>query len=177
MAVRTVQVKETSPPVSDESEFQPYIRAKDETVREFTFAAVFIGSILGIIFSASSLYLVLKVGMTVSAFRWALIDRLHAMTGLAQPFLDFSRLQANLQAITLLIEIHYRHYQFYANMFVATAAWYVLYRASHGWGPDFIDAGVAAAEFIFFLTSRDTLRKYYTRSAEVLRSRAITSLA
>jgi putative OPT family oligopeptide transporter len=67
MAVRTVQVKQTSPPVSDESEFQPYIRAKDETVREFTFAAVFIGSILGIIFSASSLYLVLKVGMTVSA--------------------------------------------------------------------------------------------------------------
>jgi putative OPT family oligopeptide transporter len=34
---------------------------------EFTWPAVFVGAILGIIFGASSLYLVLKVGLTVSA--------------------------------------------------------------------------------------------------------------
>jgi putative OPT family oligopeptide transporter len=36
-------------------------------MREFTFRAVLTGTILGIIFGASSLYLVLKVGLTVSA--------------------------------------------------------------------------------------------------------------
>ena len=34
---------------------------------EFTWSAVLVGAVLGIVFGASSLYLVLKVGMTVSA--------------------------------------------------------------------------------------------------------------
>src|SRR6185436_10510208 len=38
-----------------------------ETLPEFTWPAVLVGAFLGIIFGASSLYLVLKVGMTVSA--------------------------------------------------------------------------------------------------------------
>lgn len=46
--------------------FRPYI--SDETrMREFTLRALLLGSILGIIFAASSVYLALKVGMTVSA--------------------------------------------------------------------------------------------------------------
>ena len=45
---------------------KPYV--PDEVVQpEFTFPAVLVGAVLGIIFGASSLYLVLKVGMTVSA--------------------------------------------------------------------------------------------------------------
>src|SRR5262249_26014154 len=45
---------------------QPYI--PDETVmHELTWPAVIVGMLLGILFGASSLYLVLKVGMTVSA--------------------------------------------------------------------------------------------------------------
>jgi len=48
------------------SEFKPYISPL-ESPREFTFRAVFIGAILGIVFAASSVYLALKVGMTVSA--------------------------------------------------------------------------------------------------------------
>ena len=45
---------------------QPYV---PDSVRipEFTWPAVLVGAVLGIIFGASSLYLVLKVGMTVSA--------------------------------------------------------------------------------------------------------------
>ena len=46
--------------------FQPYIPAKAQ-LPELTFSAVALGSILGIVFGASSLYLFLKVGMTVSA--------------------------------------------------------------------------------------------------------------
>ena len=46
--------------------FEPYIA--DETVmKEFTLRAVLTGAVLGLIFGASSLYLVLKVGLTVSA--------------------------------------------------------------------------------------------------------------
>src|SRR5688572_16544996 len=46
--------------------FEPFIPAH-VSMREFTFRAVFFGTLLGIVFGASSLYLVLKVGLTVSA--------------------------------------------------------------------------------------------------------------
>jgi putative OPT family oligopeptide transporter len=46
--------------------FEPYIPS-GTTIREFTSRAVIIGAILGMVFGASSLYLVLKVGLTVSA--------------------------------------------------------------------------------------------------------------
>jgi putative OPT family oligopeptide transporter len=45
---------------------QPYI-APDTPLREFSARAVLTGTLLGMIFGASSLYLVLKVGITVSA--------------------------------------------------------------------------------------------------------------
>lgn len=45
---------------------QPYV-PDQQRIPEFTFPAVLVGAVLGIIFGASSLYLVLKVGMTVSA--------------------------------------------------------------------------------------------------------------
>jgi putative OPT family oligopeptide transporter len=44
----------------------PYV-LPETVLPEFTWSAVIVGAILGIIFGASSLYLVLKVGMTVSA--------------------------------------------------------------------------------------------------------------
>ncbi len=48
------------------SDFKPYIPPELHP-REFTFRAVALGAILGIVFAASSVYLALKVGMTVSA--------------------------------------------------------------------------------------------------------------
>jgi len=45
---------------------KPYVADKT-TMHEFTWSAVIVGALLGIVFGASSLYLVLKVGMTVSA--------------------------------------------------------------------------------------------------------------
>src|SRR5581483_2983103 len=48
------------------SEHRPYV-ASEATMPEFTWPAVVVGAVLGIVFGASSLYLVLKVGMTVSA--------------------------------------------------------------------------------------------------------------
>jgi putative OPT family oligopeptide transporter len=48
------------------SDAQPFI-GPDVTLREFTPRAVVLGVLLGVVFGASSLYLILKVGMTVSA--------------------------------------------------------------------------------------------------------------
>ncbi len=47
--------------------FRPYIPASVTNMREFTVFPLIVGTLLGIIFGASSLYLVLKVGLTVSA--------------------------------------------------------------------------------------------------------------
>lgn len=54
---------DTQPPA-----FQPYVSDEaGKTMKEFTWSAVLLGTVLGLIFAASSLYLVLKVGITVSA--------------------------------------------------------------------------------------------------------------
>src|SRR3989454_11268863 len=63
MATQTIEPAPTHPaPVAVE----PYI-APETHLPEFTPRAVILGTILGMIFGASSLYLVLKVGLTVSA--------------------------------------------------------------------------------------------------------------
>jgi putative OPT family oligopeptide transporter len=64
-------VEEARPPHANGAhgagaEHKPYI-PDEQVLPEFTPSAVIMGAILGIIFGASSLYLVLKVGMTVSA--------------------------------------------------------------------------------------------------------------
>jgi len=53
-------------PVESREPFDSYIPAT-ANLREFTPRAVIVGALLGMVFGASSLYLVLKVGLTVSA--------------------------------------------------------------------------------------------------------------
>src|SRR5437764_2748494 len=53
--------------MSPEGGFRPFVPAGETKLPEFTISSVIIGTILGIIFSASSMYLVLQRGMTVSA--------------------------------------------------------------------------------------------------------------
>src|SRR6188768_850616 len=47
--------------------FRPYIPASVTDLRELTIFPLIVGTLLGILFGASSLYLVLKTGLTVSA--------------------------------------------------------------------------------------------------------------
>src|ERR1051326_8113991 len=54
------------PDVPAAAEFEPYIPASVE-MREFTVLPIILGTVLGMVFGAASLYLVLKVGLTVSA--------------------------------------------------------------------------------------------------------------
>src|SRR5947209_6373076 len=73
--------------------FRPYIPPQ-AVLREFSFRAVAMGALLGLVFGASSLYLVLKVGITVSA---SIPVAVLAIT----LFRGFSRL-FNLRKITIL---------------------------------------------------------------------------
>src|SRR5213594_5189412 len=56
----------TAPAPVDDAIFRPFI-PDGARLREFSLLAVVVGTLLGIVFGASSLYLVLKVGLTVSA--------------------------------------------------------------------------------------------------------------
>ena len=47
--------------------YEPYISPTTTTLPEGTVRAVVVGTVLGMLFGASSLYLVLKTGLTVSA--------------------------------------------------------------------------------------------------------------
>src|SRR5258706_14829367 len=57
---------ESQPANSPDTGFHSYIPPSAQ-MREYTPRAIILGAILGIVFGASSLYLVLKVGITVSA--------------------------------------------------------------------------------------------------------------
>lgn len=109
-------------------------------------------------------------GMVVTAIRWASVDSLHRLTGLSSRPLDFEKLHGRVDAFNLLIEIHYRHYQFYANMAVATLIAFGGYRFSVGWSDYFgvLEGVFLTFEAIFISTSRDTLNKYYRRTEQLL---------
>jgi len=64
---------------------QPYVPA-GASMPEFTWPAVLAGIVLGIVFGASSLYLVLKVGMTVSASIPVAVLSITLFRGLAKLF-------------------------------------------------------------------------------------------
>jgi putative OPT family oligopeptide transporter len=53
-------------PIGEETTFKPYV-ADEVVLPELTFRAVALGSLLGLVFGASSVYLALRVGLTVSA--------------------------------------------------------------------------------------------------------------
>ncbi|MEX2140463.1 MAG: hypothetical protein WD894_14465 [Pirellulales bacterium] len=112
----------------------------------------------------------LASGLVISTLRWALIDTLHHATGIRPPQLNFSHLDQKLDAFQLLVESHYRYYQFYANMFVAAAVAFGGWLSSTGGAQNsaLTTLGFLAVEATLLLGSRDTLRKYYRRSEELL---------
>jgi putative OPT family oligopeptide transporter len=57
----------SSPESGDSSTVQPYISPSNISVPEFTMRAILLGSLFGVLFGASTVYLALKAGLTVSA--------------------------------------------------------------------------------------------------------------
>jgi hypothetical protein len=112
-------------------------------------------------------------GLTVSTVRWAIIDTIHHWTGLPQPPWDFSRLQEHVAAYKVLQEIHYKFYQFNSNSLVSLVFVYVARRFHGGFfAAPFgsFDVGFLLLSAIFYVGSRDTLRKYYARVNDLLGS-------
>ena len=110
-------------------------------------------------------------GMTASTVRWLLIDGMHHVTGLRRPALDFSRFQNHIEAYDILTEVHYRYYQFYANMIVAILFAIAAQRtALESWltMPNFAEVSAILVMALFYAGSRDTLGKYYSRLSRLL---------
>lgn len=116
----------------------------------------------------------LAAGVTVSAVRWAILDHLHHATGIRPPAWKFANLEGKLQGYLALIENHYRYYQFYANMLVAVALSSAARLHAAGTASSLRAGpvlGFILLEAILFAGSRDTLRKYYDRTQQLLSSR------
>ena len=110
----------------------------------------------------------LAAGMVINAFRWLLIDSLHHLTGLSRPNLDFSKLSSNLEAFKIAVEHNYRHYQFYANTVIAGIFYSLADQWANGHWPLLgLLAGIVV-EGVLLVTSRDCLRRYYERTAQLI---------
>lgn len=113
-------------------------------------------------------------GMFANMARWAILDTINHHTGVRLPAWDFSRLHERLAAYELLVEFHYRFYQFGANALIALLFTYIAYRATpRGWAYQWgaVDIGFVLVCVILFLGSRDALRKYYGRAGALLHAR------
>lgn len=108
------------------------------------------------------------VGLMVSSVRWLFIDMLHQRTGINPPQWNFAHLETGVDAFEFLVAIHYRYYKYYANMLVALIWSYAAGGYALGW------RGLAywALGLVFFLASRDALRKYYERTGQLLRAQS-----
>lgn len=111
-------------------------------------------------------------GLTASTVRWLLIDPIHHATGVRPPKWDFSQLGDRVEAFDLLVEIHYRYYQFYANTLVSALFAYGAWRTCVGfenapWG--WPDVAMSAFIAMFFAASRNTLKNYYLRAGKLLK--------
>ena len=113
----------------------------------------------------------LAAGLTVSAIRWAIIDNIHHLTGVVPPAWNFVNLDDKLQGFLTLNENHYRHYQFYSNMFISAGFTYLAWLVWNGKGLKAVgwaNLYFVALEIVLFVTSRDTLAKYYSRVSQLL---------
>jgi hypothetical protein len=111
-------------------------------------------------------------GLLVSTVRWLAIDRLHHWTGIKEPRWDFEVLQDRLAVFEVLVQFHYRYYQFYANTLVAGAFWYMARFISVPPLPGsagITDVAVVIGLIVLYAGSRDTLRKYYNRVTVLLK--------
>lgn len=115
----------------------------------------------------------LAAGLILSTIRWLILDSIHAKTGVLPPKRDFSRLEERGGAFSMLVSDLYRYYQFYGNTMVAAALSYGIWRFSAAASAASLgtDIGFVLLEALLYAGSRDTLRKYYERSAQVLRPR------
>jgi hypothetical protein len=110
------------------------------------------------------------VGLVVGCIRWCTVDQLMRVLGVKRPEWDDSQLHEKLQAYDLIIQHHYRYYQFYAAVLIVLPFSYVSLRiagtpSSLGYATD---ALLLFIEVTLFAGSMDTLAKYHQRALKLL---------
>lgn len=110
-------------------------------------------------------------GLFCSTVRWMVIDTLHHHTGIKKPKWNFAALADRVEAFSRLVSDHYVYYKFYGNSLIAIlfawgCRWFAaeLPKTNAGW---FSVITMAVAGFLYF-GSRDSLRRYYTRTTDLL---------
>ena len=109
-------------------------------------------------------------GMILSAIRWAILDTLHVLTGLKSPALDFSKLEGKSSSFMLVVENNYRYYLFYGNSLIALlglfmVAWLEEVPLVTRWL-----IMLLCLMAVLFLASRDSLKRFYIRTAQIIGS-------
>ncbi|MCA9120972.1 MAG: hypothetical protein H6822_31200 [Planctomycetaceae bacterium] len=114
----------------------------------------------------------IAAGMTCSAIRFQTIDRIHAMTGIPCPTLDFATLANRTTAYDRLISNHYNYYKFHANELITLVIVYIARQVTvRDWAGGGEDFAFIVIGVLFFATSRDNLQKYHSRAAKLLGTR------
>lgn len=112
-------------------------------------------------------------GIVASTLRWLVIDSLHHVTGIPPPAWEDGRLQEKLDAFEALVSAHYRWYQHYANSLVSIGVFLAARHAVNGGrGLERVDIVLGGVTILYWLGSRDTLRRYYARATRLLGERA-----
>ena len=110
-------------------------------------------------------------GLTASTLRWLTLDTFHSETGVKPTPWTFRQLQANIDAFNAAVQYHYRYYQFYGNTLIVVVCGTLVQRGPAtmlGLSPApalLVDLGLIG---LFAIASRDALRKYYSRTGELL---------
>lgn len=109
------------------------------------------------------------LGLVINALRWLTIEKIHNHTGIEYPEWDFSRLQPQLGAYSTLVEFYFRYHEFFGNVLIAITFTYFVWRGHNpGWRLLPADLAYVLAACLLWVAGRDTLRKYYQRSAALL---------
>jgi len=108
------------------------------------------------------------LGQLLNVLRWAVLDWVFTWTGIRRPVWDERLLPERLQAFELLVENHYRYFQFYGNLAVAIPISLIAVRQSvysQEFAPGSLELFALALFTLLLAGSRDALRQYFTRSS------------
>lgn len=112
----------------------------------------------------------LATGLLISAVRWLIVDSILGWIGIGNKALDFGQLryEKKRSGFLVIVENHYRYYQYYANSLVSIVAFSVIYLC-HGNVPTLgVTVGVSFTLVALALGAADSCRKYHDRAAEIL---------
>lgn len=111
----------------------------------------------------------LCLGMLGGCFRWIVVDTVNSWTGLRRPVWDDQRLTERLSAFNLIVEHHYRYYQFYGStLLILPVVYWTNRQAQHSLLGPWTDVLLLITEAVLFAAARDALRTYFRRALILL---------